>query len=66
MAALGWVVVVLVGWCVVAVAVGLLVARVIRLRDCQVPHPERPVTGIPAQRRASDPALDRDPELGAR
>lgn len=52
------------GWCVVAVVVSLVVGRVIRLRDRQVPPPDQPVSGIPAQRRESDPARDRDPELG--
>lgn len=52
------------GWCVVAVVVAVLLGRVIARRDRQVPRLDRPVTGIPAQRLASDPARDRDPELG--
>ncbi len=41
-----------------------MLARVIRFRDRQIARVDRPVTGIPAQRCADDPAYDRDSELG--
>jgi hypothetical protein len=62
---LGWVLAaVAAGWTAVALAVGVVLGRVIRLRDRQVPHHDRPVTGIPTQRNAPDPAADRDRERG--
>lgn len=65
---LGWVVAVTVGWCVLAVAVAVVVGRVVRLRDRQVPHREphraRPVPPIPSPRASMDPAVERDREPG--
>ncbi len=72
---LAWVVAAVVaGWSVVAVAVGVVLGRVIRLRDRQAPvaertqpgraRTERSVTGIPAPRAASDPVVSRDLERG--
>lgn len=68
---LGWVVAVTVGWCVLAVAVAVVVGRVVRLRDRQVPHrgshgarPAPPVPPIPSPRASMDPAVERDREPG--
>ncbi len=72
---LGWVVAVTVGWGVLAVAVAVVVGRVVRLRDRQVPHrephreshrtrPAPPVPPIPSPRASMDPAVERDREPG--
>ena len=65
---LGWVVAVTVGWCAVAVAVAVVVGRVVRLRDRQVPHREphrtRPAPPVPSPRAPLDPAVERDREPG--
>lgn len=68
---LGWVVAVTVGWCVLAVAVAVVVGRVVRLRDRQVPRrephrarPVPPVPPIPSPRASMDPAVERDREPG--
>lgn len=68
---LGWVVAVTVGWCVLAVAVAVVVGRVVRLRDRQVPHreprrarPAPPGPPIPSPRASMDPAVERDREPG--
>jgi hypothetical protein len=61
---LGWVVAVTAGWCVVALAVGIVLGRVLRMRDRQVPHHARPVPPIPSPRRSVDPAVERDREPG--
>lgn len=62
---LGWVLAaVAAGWAALALAVGVVIGRVIRLRERQVPQRDRPVTGIPPQRSAPDPAVDRDRERG--
>lgn len=71
---LGWVVAVTVGWCVLAVAVAVVVGRVVRLRDRQVPHreprrarpapPGPPFPQIPSPRASMDPAVERDREPG--
>lgn len=74
---IGWVVLVVGAWSVAAVVVGVLVGRVVRLRDRQVPWAaDLRVTGIPAPRCAPDsqrhpdgvPGRDgrRDPELRGR
>ena len=74
---IGWVGLVVGAWSVVAVIVGVVVGRVIRLRDRQVPRSaDLRLSGIPAPRRAPDsqPAPDavpgrdgrRDPELRGR
>ncbi len=61
---LGWVVTVAVAaWSAVALAVAVVIGRVVRLRDRQVPV-DRPVPGIPAQRTAPDPAAERERERG--
>lgn len=42
-------------WCAVAVPVAVVVGRVLRMRERQLPRPpEPPVTGIPQPRRALD------------
>lgn len=74
---IGWVVLVVGAWSAAAVIVGVLVGRVVRLRDRQVPRStDLPITGIPAPRRAPDSQPDpdvvpgrggrRDPELRGR
>ena len=70
-AVLVWIVAGAVAWAVLAVAVAVVLGRVVRLRDRQVPLPPPrrcgpgfPPTGIPAPRRAPDPAADRDLERG--
>ncbi|MHA6785618.1 hypothetical protein ACVGOW_32160 [Pseudonocardia saturnea] len=74
---IGWVVLVVGAWSVAAVAVGVLVGRVVRLRDRQVPRSvDLRITGIPAPRCAPDSQPDpdavpgrdgrRDPELRGR
>lgn len=74
---IGWVVLVVGAWSAVAVIVGVLVGRVVRLRDRQVPRStDLRITGIPAPRCAPDsrpspdavPGRDgrRDPELRGR
>ena len=64
---LGWVAVVAAGWSALALGVAVVVGRVVRLRDRQVP--DRPggserVSGIPSPRPSVDPAADRDLERG--
>jgi hypothetical protein len=61
---LGWVVAITVGWCALAVVVAVVLGRVVRLRDRQVPAPGRRPPGVPAPRTAPDPAPDRDLERG--
>ena len=62
---LGWVLAaVAAGWCTLAAAVAVVLGRVVRLRDRQVPHPARPVPPIPSPRAPVDPAVERDRELG--
>jgi hypothetical protein len=73
---IGWVVVAVGAWSAVALAVGILVGRAIRLRDRQVPRSaDLRISGIPAPRRAPDESLPdavpgrgprRDPELRGR
>lgn len=71
-AVLGWVVVAgAAAWSVLAVAVAVVIGRVVRLRDRQVPVPPRrpgtafpPAGGVPAPRAAPDAAADRDLERG--
>lgn len=65
----GWVAVVVAGWSALACGVAVVVGRVVRLRDRQVPGTsgtERPgrVDGIPTPRRSVDPAADRDLDRG--
>lgn len=60
----GWVVAAVVAaWSGVAVALAVVIGRVVRLRDRQVPV-DRLVPGIPAQRSAPDPAVERERERG--
>lgn len=61
---LGWVVAVTVGWCVLALVVGVVLGRVVRSRDRQVPHRVRPVPPIPFPRASVDPAVEHDREPG--
>jgi hypothetical protein len=62
---LGWVLAaVAAGWTALALAVGVVIGRVIRLRERQVPERDRPVRGVPAPRSAPDAAADRDRERG--
>lgn len=65
----GWVAVVVAGWSVLACGVAVVLGRVVRLRERQVPStpgPERsgPVDGVPTPRRPVDAAADRDPDHG--
>lgn len=60
----GWVAVVVAGWSALACGVAVVIGRVVRLRDRQVPERPRPSGGIPAPRRSVDPAADRDLERG--
>lgn len=64
-AVLGWVVaVVAAGWSALALAASVVVGRVVRLRDRQVPaHPDL-TARIPEPRGSVDPAADRDLERG--
>lgn len=65
---IGWVVLAVGAWCVVALAVGVIVGRAIRLRDRQVPWQVGP--RIPVPRSAPDsvphpvPARDRRGDPG--
>ena len=56
-----WVLVAVLGWCAVAVVVGLLVGRAVRMRDRQVPR-----TDDPTPAPATDPVPERDQESDRR
>lgn len=63
-AVFGWIAVVAAGWSALALGVAVVVGRVVRLRDRQVPERPERVDGVPSPRRpvdpAADPAADRD------
>lgn len=60
----GWIVAVVVtAWSGLALAAAVVIARVVRLRDRQVPV-DRPVPGLPRPRPAADPAVERERERG--
>ncbi|MBA3905544.1 MAG: hypothetical protein H0X35_02495 [Pseudonocardiales bacterium] len=49
---MAWILIVAVGWMFLAVMVGLVVGRVIRNRDRQIPkNTERPSTQLPTQQQ---------------
>jgi hypothetical protein len=65
----GWVAVVVAGWSALACGVAVVLGRVVRLRERQVPRSpgtERsgPVDGVPTPRRPVDAAADRDLDRG--
>lgn len=60
----GWVAVVVAGWSALACGVAVVVGRVVRLRERQVPERPGRVDGIPTPRRSVDPAADRDLDRG--
>jgi hypothetical protein len=52
---LGWILIGVAAWLVVALVVGVVIGRTIRNRDRQVPSdPAAPITGIPAPTTAQD------------
>ena len=61
---LGWVAVVVAGWSALACGVAVVLGRVVRLRDRQVPGRPGRVDGIPSPHRAAADAADRDLERG--
>jgi hypothetical protein len=54
---LGWILIGVAAWLVVALVVGVVIGRTIRNRDRQVPGDHvAPITGIPAPTTEQDPA----------
>jgi hypothetical protein len=63
--ALGWIIVGLIAWLVVAAVVGVLIGRMIRLRDRQVPHGDpSPFPGLPVRPTEPGRAQDHPPRVG--
>jgi hypothetical protein len=61
-----WVFVAVAAWCVVAVGVGLLIGRAVRMRDRQVPRTDRPAPDLLRAPAPVEPVAERDQETRGR